>query len=79
MLGFMCPNVARGRIEKRSLDMKPGNHLARQLVLLPQANYVRYFGNEALQVVRNKGDEDAIHSVVKQCLASMMELLGVEG
>ncbi|MAS79859.1 MAG: hypothetical protein CMI25_05605 [Opitutae bacterium] len=45
-LRFVCPDKAWLRIEKRSFDVKPGNHLSDQFVLLPQANQVRKLGLE---------------------------------
>ncbi len=78
-LGLMRPDIARGRVEKRSLDVKADNHPSRQLVLPAQANQIRKLGNEAWQVVRNQGCEDAIHSIVRQSAACVMELFGIEG
>ena len=78
-VGLMRPDVARGRVEKRSLDVKAYNHPSRQLVLFAQANQVRKLGNEAWQVVCNQGCEDAIHSIVRQSTACVMELFGIEG
>ena len=79
LIRLMGPDVARGRVEKRSLDVKADNHPSRQLVLPAQANQVRKLGNEAWQVVRNQGCEDAIHSIVRQSAACVMELFGIEG
>ena len=78
-LGLMRPDIARGRVEKRSLDVKADNHPSRQLVLPAQANQIRKLGNEAWQVVRNQGCEAAIHSIVRQSAACVMELFGIEG
>ncbi len=47
VLGLMRPDVARGWVKKRSLDVKADNHPSRQIVLLAQANQVRKLGNEA--------------------------------
>jgi len=74
---LMGPNESRRRIEKRSLDMKTGNDSASQFILLAKPNDLCKLGSETFNAVGDEGDEDAIHAIVDQGPASVVELLGV--
>ena len=59
----MSPDETRGRIKKRSLDVKTGNDSASQFILLAKPNDLGELESETFNAVRNEGDEDAVHTI----------------